>query len=531
MKVSTRLLVMVLAAALGLAVLAAASLIGLRNSMYDERRASIQLSLALASNQLDAFRAQERAGTLTREQAQTQALAAMRTLRVGNDYVFVRSIPDQRMLIHPNPAREGQVDPGPAQPDGRSTHQLYVDTLAQAGGGFAVVSLTSPNMANGGRLEPKITGLRRVDDWNWLLGLGLYAGDIEDAFREQAIGLLAAAATALLVVAGIAFAMARSIRRQLGGEPAYAASVVRAIADGDLSQSVQGDGNPASLLGAMAQMQTRLRDMIHGIQQGATTLASASSALNTQISHISEASAQSAEATSSTAAAIEEMSVSVDHISSNARDTHASATASAQIAAEGEQLIGAVTRDIQDVSSQVTHSSGLISELAERVRDIGGIAGVINDIAAQTNLLALNASIEAARAGEQGRGFAVVASEVRTLSHRSSDAAKEIKRLIDDSVQRVADGSTLVHKAGTTMGEIVTSVQHVTDIMAHISAASQEQAGGIEQVNHTIAQMDETTQHNVRLVEAASTAAHALEQHSAQLTRAVEVFKVNATVL
>ncbi|MCF5965110.1 methyl-accepting chemotaxis protein, partial [Xanthomonas perforans] len=148
-----------------------------------------------------------------------------------------------------------------------------------------------------------------------------------------------------------------------------------------------------------------------------------------------------------------------------------------------------------------------------------------------TNILALNAAVEAARAGEQGRGFAVVASEVRTLSHRSSDAAKEIKRLIDDSVQRVADGSTLVHKAGTTMGEIVTSVQHVTDIMAHISAASQEQAGGIEQVNHTIAQMDETTQHNVRLVEAASTAAHALEQHSAQLTRAVEVFKVNATVL
>lgn len=120
---------------------------------------------------------------------------------------------------------------------------------------------------------------------------------------------------------------------------------------------------------------------------------------------------------------------------------------------------------------------------------------------------------------------------MRTLSHRSSDAAKEIKRLIEDSVQRVADGSALVHKAGTTMGEVVTSVQHVTDIMGHISAASQEKAGGIGQVNHTIAQMDETTQQNVRLVEAASTAARALEDHSVELIRTVEVFKVKATVM
>uniref|UniRef100_UPI001F18D9BF methyl-accepting chemotaxis protein n=1 Tax=Xanthomonas fragariae TaxID=48664 RepID=UPI001F18D9BF len=133
--------------------------------------------------------------------------------------------------------------------------------------------------------------------------------------------------------------------------------------------------------------------------------------------------------------------------------------------------------------------------------------------------------------GEQGRGFAVVASEVRTLSHRSADAAKQIKRLIDDSVQRVADGATLVRKAGTTMGEVVNSVQHVTDIIGHISAASQEQAGGIEQVNHTIAQMDETTQQNVGLVESASTAARSLEEHSTQLTRAVEVFKVKPTVM
>ncbi|MFA4638045.1 methyl-accepting chemotaxis protein, partial [Xanthomonas perforans] len=146
----------------------------------------------------------------------------------------------------------------------------------------------------------------------------------------------------------------------------------------------------------------------------------------------------------------------------------------------------------------------------------------------QTNILALNAAVEAARAGEQGRGFAVGASEVRTLAQRSSAAAKEIKDLIGDSVQRVTDGSQLVDQAGRTMAEIVSSVQRVTDIMGEISAASQEQSAGIEQVNLTVTQMDEATQQNAALVEEATAAARAMEEQAQQLTEAVAVFKVDA---
>ena len=160
-------------------------------------------------------------------------------------------------------------------------------------------------------------------------------------------------------------------------------------------------------------------------------------------------------------------------------------------------------------------------------KKIADIISVIDGIAFQTNILALNAAVEAARAGDQGRGFAVVASEVRTLAQRSAGAAKEIKDLIDDSVHRVAEGSALVHSAGKTMTEVVASVQRVTDIMGEISAASQEQSAGIEQVNQTITHMDETTQQNAALVEEATAAARSLEEQAIHLTEAVAVFKTD----
>src|SRR5690606_35505972 len=197
----------------------------------------------------------------------------------------------------------------------------------------------------------------------------------------------------------------------------------------------------------------------------------------------------------------------------HARQANQLAIGAAGVASQGGDVVGQVVTTM----SAIETSSKKIAE----------IISVIDGIAFQTNILALNAAVEAARAGEQGRGFAVVASEVRTLAQRSAAAAKEIKGLIDDSVGKVSDGSALVHKAGATMGEIVASVQRVTDIMAEISAASQEQSAGIEQVNQTVVQMDETTQQNAALVEEATAAARAMEEQAGHLSEAVSVFTLD----
>ncbi|UXA52843.1 methyl-accepting chemotaxis protein [Xanthomonas prunicola] len=295
--------------------------------------------------------------------------------------------------------------------------------------------------------------------------------------------------------------------------------LLRSIADGDLTVRMSGNFH-----GVFASMRDDANSTVHRLTDIVTRIQTTSNSISFAAEDIASGNQELARRSEQQAADLEETAASMEELTSTVKQNAEHATRANQLA-RGAATIATAGRDV--VGQVIEQMSG-IEASSRRIADI---ISVIDGIAFQTNILALNAAVEAARAGEQGRGFAVVASEVRTLSHRSSDAAKEIKRLIDDSVQRVADGSTLVHQAGTTMGEVVTSVQHVTDIMGHISAASQEQAGGIEQVNHTIAQMDETTQHNVRLVEAATNAASALEQHSTQLTRAVEVFKVNTPVL
>ncbi|AMV05611.1 methyl-accepting chemotaxis protein [Xanthomonas citri] len=292
-------------------------------------------------------------------------------------------------------------------------------------------------------------------------------------------------------------------------------ALLQSIAAGDLTARMSGD-----FRGVFAQMRddanataSQLAQIVGNIQQSAVSINAAATEIAAGNQDLSQRTEQQAANLEETAASMEELTSTVKQNAESARQANQLAIGAARVASEGGDVVGRVV----DTMSGIEASS----------KKIADIISVIDGIAFQTNILALNAAVEAARAGEQGRGFAVVASEVRTLAQRSSGAAKEIKDLIDDSVQRVAEGSALVHSAGKTMGEVVTSVQRVTDIMGEISAASQEQSAGIEQVNQTITHMDETTQQNAALVEEATAAARSMEEQAVQLTDAVAIFKID----
>ena len=296
-------------------------------------------------------------------------------------------------------------------------------------------------------------------------------------------------------------------------------SLLQSIAAGDLTARMSGE-----FRGVFAQMRddanataTQLAEIVGSIKTSAVSIKGAASEIAAGNQDLSQRTEQQAANLEETAASMEELTSTVKQNAEGARQANQLAIGAASVAVQGGEVVGKVVETMSGIEASS--------------KKIADIISVIDGIAFQTNILALNAAVEAARAGEQGRGFAVVASEVRTLAQRSSGAAKEIKDLIDDSVQRVAEGSALVHTAGKTMGEVVASVQRVTDIMGEISAASQEQSAGIEQVNQTITQMDETTQQNAALVEEATAAARSLEEQAVQLTEAVAVFKTDNRVV
>ncbi|MCC4588285.1 methyl-accepting chemotaxis protein [Xanthomonas sp. NCPPB 1067] len=316
---------------------------------------------------------------------------------------------------------------------------------------------------------------------------------------------------------GVLLSLAQGINRIYDSVETHLAALARvigALAEGDLTQRVDGDAHGifARLRDDTNQTVARLTEIIGGIQTASDTIRQAAVEIAAGNTDLSERTEQQAANLEETASSMEELTSTVKQNADSALQANRLVVGTGEVAQSGGQVMD----DVVATMSQISTAS----------RKIGEIIGVIDGIAFQTNILALNAAVEAARAGEQGRGFAVVASEVRALARRSADAAKEIKTLIADSTDKVELGSGLVHRAGATMREIVGSVKHVTDIMGEITAASAEQSSGIEQVNRTVAQLDEVTQRNAALVEEATAAARSLEEQAVELADAVAIFRL-----
>jgi len=320
--------------------------------------------------------------------------------------------------------------------------------------------------------------------------------------------------TALMVVLGALFAwmLTRGITRPIR----EAVQAAETVAAGDLTVRIASDSRDetGALLRALAHMNDSLAKIVSEVRTGTDTIGTASGEIAAGSLDLSSRTEQQAASIEETAASMEELTGTVRQNADNARQANQLAITASGVATQAGTVV-----------EQVIATMGSINDSSKKIVDI---IGVIDGIAFQTNILALNAAVEAARAGEQGRGFAVVASEVRTLAQRSAAAAKEIKGLIGDSVEKVEAGTKLVDQTGETMEQVVGAIQRVTDIMAEISSASQEQIHGIDQVNQAIGLMDESTQQNAALVEESAAAAGALQEQASRLAGLVNLFKLDA---
>jgi methyl-accepting chemotaxis protein len=304
--------------------------------------------------------------------------------------------------------------------------------------------------------------------------------------------------------------------RSITGPIGYAAQVAESIASGDLTMPIRAEGKDeaASLLGALNRMQDSLRSVVGQVHESSASIRDASNEVASGNSDLSHRTEQAASSLQQTASSMEQLTGTVRHSADSARQASQLAGSAADVAQRGGQVVAQVVSTMDEIN----HSS----------KKIADIIGTIDGIAFQTNILALNAAVEAARAGEQGRGFAVVAAEVRSLAQRSAAAAREIKTLISASVDRVEAGSRLVADAGSTMDEIVASVQRVSDIIGEISAAAGEQSTGIGNVNTAVTQLDSMTQQNAALVEQSAAAAESLREQAERLSSVVGTFKLQA---
>jgi methyl-accepting chemotaxis protein len=538
MKLSTRLGIIISCTILGLLLVGGLGLSSLHNSLYSERQGQIETLLRLSAGLADSFYQQEQAGKISRQEAQNRTAEALMGLKSGNDYLFARN-DDNVMVAHSNPKRVGTVDPGSKDANGKTTAEVYREALAQQGKyAYVVIQTAKP----GGKTEdtyPKLNGVTRFEPWNWTIGTGFFVDDIDAKFRSYAITLGIVGLVVLAIAVTLSIVFAKQIYRQLGGEPDYAATMVNAVAQGDLTQNLKS-APLGSLVAALGQMQGNIKTLISDIHGQSVSLKLAATEINSTMEQIATSSLHSSEATSATAASVEEMAVSVGLIADSARDTETHSRKAAELAKNGEAQITETTTEIHKVSSQIETASKQISELADRTRQISGIANVIKEIAEQTNLLALNAAIEAARAGEQGRGFAVVADEVRKLAERTSKATNEINSMIQavqtdtavvvESMQAVgpqmARGAALAESAAQALHEISITTEATLEKIHDVAHATAEQNDASNNIAVNVERIARMVEESDRSVQGASESVTSLQSMAHDINTALSHFRI-----
>ncbi len=470
MKLSSRLLCVVILSVFGLLVVVGMSLYNLHGSILAERQTQTRLLLEYANHALEYYAGMERDGKLTREQAQAQAVEAMRAFGTKDNYFQV--VDDTNTVrVHANAKYLGMQTRGVKQQNGEYSFDLYREAVRKQG--FPAY-VTLPVKKPGGdekSLAPKLNGLSYFKPWGWLVMAGFYVDDISANTVRYSRGLIVVAVFTVLLTALLLAYVARSIYARLGGEPTFAAAMAEAVARGDLTMQLP-TARTGSLLWSLGRMQQQMRDLVGRVKRDSGVLTEAMDQIHEGMERVRGASTESSGATTATAASVEEMTVSINMIAQSAKETETYSSQAVSLVSDGEQNVRQALKEIRTTSEEMEKACGRVVKLSDSTRQIGRIADVIKEIAEQTNLLALNAAIEAARAGEQGRGFSVVAEEVGKLAKRTAQATAEISgslRAVRDETDEIAGA---MQSLAPQMARGASSAAAVVDTLAEIRANS-----------------------------------------------------------
>ncbi|MFA7291383.1 MAG: methyl-accepting chemotaxis protein [Rhodocyclaceae bacterium] len=540
MSLRGKLMSLSAATAAALVLLFVVSLNNTKTQLMQDRQEKVRNLVEVAHATLAHFEKEGREGRMPMDEAKKAAMNTIRTLRYDkNEYFWINDF-SPTTLMHPiRPDLEGKSMAEVKDPTGKVLFVEFVKVVKASGAGF--VDYLWPKPGSDTPVQ-KISYVKGFEPWGWIIGTGIYTDDVDALFRQQATRFLAWGVGIGGFIALALFFVGRNIVSTLGGDPQYAAEITRRIAAGNLAVDVQcAPGDKVSLLAGMKEMQDTLRKMISEIISGASQLESAAGELLHASEEVALRSRQQSESASAMAAAVEEMTVSIDQVSHNANEAHGISQESGELSERGTGIIQNAAEEMRKISEAVVSSSKIIEELGEQSDHITSIVNTIREIADQTNLLALNAAIEAARAGEQGRGFAVVADEVRKLAERTSLSTTEIAGMVgkiqngtrnavasmETGVKQAGKGVDLANEAGQSITNIRDGAMRVVAVVNDISSSIREQGAASSDIAKNIEQIAQMSEESSQAVQHTTDAARHLQTLSASLHSAVSRFKIS----